>query len=81
MYSTYCQLDEPLPARGLWAVPVPWKLVPALTALPEARQFAASLYLDAKKKRAAIVLWPGVDPRWVVALLAKLEHRRPRRAA
>jgi hypothetical protein len=75
MYSNYCQLEEPLPARGLWAVPVPWKLVPALTAHPAARQFAASLYVDARTGRAAVVLWPGVDPRWVVALLAKLERR------
>ena len=75
MYSSYCQLDEPVPTRGLWAVPVPWNLVPALAAHPAARQIAASLYLDPPTKRAAIVLWPGVDPRWVAALLTKLERR------
>jgi hypothetical protein len=75
MYSTYCQFDEQVPARGLWAVPVPWKLVPALAAHPAARQIAASLYLDTQTRRAAIVLWPGVDPRWVAAFLTKLERR------
>jgi hypothetical protein len=76
MCSSYCQLDDPLPTRGHWAVAVPWHLVPALAAHPAARQIAASLYLDPPTKRAMIVLWPGVDPRWVVALLAKLARQR-----
>jgi len=76
MYSSYCELDEPLPAPGLWAVPVPWSLVPTLATNPAARQLAASLYVDPPTKRAAILLWPGVDPRWVTALLAKLVKGR-----
>lgn|GEM_PF-4466575 len=74
MSAPYFQLDTPLPARGLWAVPVPWHLVPALTTSPNAPEIVATLYVDPPTKRAAAVLWPGVDPRWVVALLAKLEQ-------
>jgi hypothetical protein len=81
MYSSYCQFDEPVPAPGVWAVPVPWSLVPLLTASPAARQIATALYIDPPTKRAAIVLWPGVDPRWVSALLTKLQRQYRRRAA
>jgi hypothetical protein len=79
MYSSYCQFEDPVPTRRLWGVPVPWHLVPRLAAHPAVRQIAASLYLDPTTKRAAIVLWPGVDPRWVVALLNKLDRQRTRR--
>ena len=80
MSSRYFQMDDPLPAPGLFAVAVPWHLVPLLSALPGARQIIASMYLDPPSKKAAIVLWPGVDPRFVLALLAKLEARRQQRA-
>jgi hypothetical protein len=75
MYSSYCELDEPLPSPGYWAVQVPWNLVPKLAANPAARRFAAELYADPSTKRALMILWPGVDPRWVAALLTKLQRR------
>ena len=75
MSNAYYQLDDPLPTRGLWAVPVPWNLVPVLSTQPGMRQFAAELYVDPATKRAAVVLWPGVDPRWVTALFARMDSR------
>jgi hypothetical protein len=80
MKTTYRRLDEPLPVKGLWAVPVPWQLVPKLAAHPAARQFAASLSIDRVGRRAVILLWPGVDPRYAVAFLAKLAGQRRSRA-
>jgi hypothetical protein len=81
MSARYFQMDDPLPVRGLWAMSVPWHLVPELAACPNARHILASLYLDPPSKKAAIVLWPGVDPRWVLALFAKLEQRHRARHA
>jgi len=78
MSARYFRMDDHAPAREQWALPVPWKLVPVLAGLPGARQFAAELFVDPVTKRAAIVLWPGVDPRFVTALLTKLERPRER---
>ena len=74
MASTYCQLDPLLPADGVWAVPVPWHLVPLLARCREVRQLAATGYADPATRRAALILWPGVDPRCVVALLERLDR-------
>jgi hypothetical protein len=76
MYSDYFQMDDPQPTRKQRAIAVPWNLVSAFATRPEARQIATSLYLDPPAKRAAIVLWPGVDPRWVRSLIAKLGGKR-----
>ena len=39
---------------------------------------ARGLYIDPATRRAAIVLWPDIEPRRVGAALAKLERSRKR---
>lgn len=77
MPHAYHRLESNLPARGVWTVPVPWRLVPVLAAAPAVRQLAATCYADPTRRRAALVLWPGVDPHRVAELVGALDRARP----
>ena len=87
MRRDYHRFDAHLPDRGLWAVAVPWHLVPLVARSEAMRQVAATGYADSATRQACLILWPGVDPQWVSNLIERLDHayrarqRAGRRAA
>jgi hypothetical protein len=79
MPFTFHKLEQPtLTAdRNLWCVPVPWGLVSVARGYLKARGCLTTLCLDPATREAHLVLWPGVDPRRTIDLLAQLTGERP----
>jgi hypothetical protein len=65
----YHRFEDSLPFRGLWCISIPLGLTAVALHNPQIRRAVAKAFLNPDLGEAHLVLWVGVEPRWVIQLI------------
>jgi hypothetical protein len=72
----YYQTEQALPIPTVWGVSIPLEMAELVLRCREVRRAVAQVVVGAANNRAHLVLWIGVDPRWVAQVVyRKLANR------
>ncbi|QJW98846.1 hypothetical protein [Frigoriglobus tundricola] len=72
MSSAYFRLEKSLHIPNAWAVSIPIESAKLVMRSPQVRRAVARVFMDVARGRVYLVLWVGVDPRWVGRTILRL---------
>jgi len=72
MSSAYFRLEKSLHIPNAWAVSIPLESAKRVMRCQQVRRAVAKVFMDVARDRVYLVLWVGVDPRWVSRTVLRL---------
>lgn len=80
MTRQYHQMPELVPVRGFWCLTVHQEPAALIARHADLRAAVARVFYDPVARRGHLVLWIGVDPRWVVERVRGIMKQQNRTA-